>query len=264
MIDLMKKRKYLVFLLLVMLCYFLFPYDARAQSSSQISIYSQGSINYAPAPTPSPSPLPSPTATPTPTPTPTSNLTPFPTGWQVAVSGRENDVLDYSVLYNGAPSIRIDPVGSTTNYARESDGPWLSVKAGDHIVFKCWIKTSTSSIGDPITYHGGRIGIDFYANGRITGTNAPTGGVWTPSEGYPSDNAGTTVTWGTSTWTQVTMDFIVQSQYPADGGYAGWGTQYSAGQMVTPTAIIPWLQVFADSNDIAVGWFAGTVLQINP
>ena len=282
MVNLMKKRKYLVFLVLIMLCYSLFPSGTRAQSSSQISISSQGSINYAPtptaSPTPSPSPTPTPTASPTPTPTP-SNLTPFPTGWEtpsiggtssawsVGLSGVTNVVLDNSVLYNGQPTIRIDPTGSSTDPDRENDGPWITVHPGDHLVFSGWVKTQASTIGDTYMYHGICLGVDFYgANGRICGVSSPTGQPWTPSGGYPSDNGAEFVSWGHTSWVQIKIDFTVASQYPADTFGSGFGTNfaYSVGQMVAPVALIPYFWCMNSSGDTASAWFAGAVLYINP
>jgi hypothetical protein len=230
-------------------------------------------------PTPRATSTPTPRATSTPTPTPTAtstpnpnNRTPFPIAWEApniggtssgisvgnSYSDDSNLVLDYNNLYNGNPSIRISPTGSTANYGRECDGPWFAIKPGDHIVFTAWMKTTASSNGDKTPWSGIRIGIDFYAaNGDITGTQSPDGSVWTPSGGWPAGQ--TFVNWGTGTWTQIRMDFIVQSQYP--GGQSGYN--YSPGQMVTPTCIIPWVQV-CTNTDQGQGWFADTQLYINP
>lgn len=207
--------------------------------------------------------------------TPTSNpnnLTPFPTAWEDpsigGISsghsignqylGDSNLVLDSSTLYNGNPTIKVGTVGSSRNYARECDGPWFSIKPGDHIVFTAWMKTTASSFGDTTPWSGIRIGIDFYGpKGNIAGTQSPDGSVWTPWSGWPAGQ--TFVNWGTGTWTKITMDFIVQSQYPA-GQY---GYAYPAGQMVTPTNIIPWIQV-CTNYDQGQAWFADTQLYINP
>jgi len=68
--------------------------------------------------------------------------------------------------------------------------------------------------------------------------------------------------WGTSTWTKVTMDFIVEAQYPSDQ----WSA-YTPGQMVAPSGIIPWFQVWSSINgadDNGQAWFGGPELYINP
>jgi len=227
------------------------------------------------SPTTSPTPTPAPTATPTPTPTQTSgtqqstNLAPSPTGWStstngmhIAIGGVSNDVLSNSVLYNGQDSIEILPAGNSGNTYRECDGPYISIAPGDQIVFSCWIKTTASSLGDTNPNSGGRIGIDFYSNtGRITGTASPDGSVWTPTTGYPSNTYLNYVHWGTSTWTQVTMSFTIPSTYPADGASGG----YYAGQPVTPTAILPWMQVWSSTygaSDQGQAWFANPQLTI--
>jgi len=225
-------------------------------------------------------PTPTPTPTPTSIPSTTSNLTPFPTGWEapsiggtssgwsVGLSGVTNVVLDNSVLYNGQPTIRISPTGSSIDPDRENDGPWITVHPGDHLVFTGWIKTSASSIGDTYIYHGCAMGLDFYgAKGRITGCSSPTGKTNPSSSSgpWPSDNGGTFVSWGKG-WTQVRMDFVVQSQYPADYLGSGFGTNfaYSPGTKVTPTALIPFFSVMDSSGEQGVAWFAGAVLYINP
>jgi hypothetical protein len=208
------------------------------------------------------------TNTPTyvPTNTPSTNLAPIPNGWSTATNnmwlscgGVANVVLDYSILYAGAPTIRLDPVGSTNNYAREADGPGFAIKPGDTVTFSCWIKTSASSYGDQNPYNGARIGIDFYANSQtMTGTTSSDGSVWTPSAGWASNQIH--VPWGTGTWTKVSIHFVVPSAYPAMAGYAG--NSYYSGQMVTPTAMIPWMQVLTP-NDGGKGWFADPQVTIN-
>jgi hypothetical protein len=199
-----------------------------------------------------------------------TNLCSVPNGWtssyngmRLSINGASNIVLDSSITHNGHSSVRIDPVGATDNYAREADGAPHNISPGDHIVFSCWIKTSSSTLGDISNQAGGRIGIDFYGpNGLVTGTASPDGQVWTPSNGYPSITYLNYVVWGTSTWTKITMDFAVASTYPAaEGG------NYQSGQMVTPTAIIPWLQVWSIVNGASDGgsaWFADSELYINP
>jgi hypothetical protein len=226
-------------------------------TNGAMSIYAESTTTpTTPTPTPSPTPPSSPTST---------NLTPMPTAWEtastgmgLAVGGVANDVVDSSVTYNGQTSIRNDPhTSSDTNYARECDGPWIPVSPGDHVVFSCWMKTSASTLGDngnPL--YGARIGIDFYANGQITGTASPDGSVYNPITGvWPSGQ--TFVAWDTSTWTQVVMNFVVAASYPSTGG----GGYPTVGQMVVPTGIIPWMQV-TQVNDGGQAWFANTQLTI--
>ncbi len=185
----------------------------------------------------------------------------------LAIGGVSNDVLDYNVKYNGNPTIRQDPVGSTDNYCREVDGPYITVKPGDHIVFSVWIKTSASTLGDPSNQAGGAYGIDIYgSNGRITGLNSPSGGAnWTPSGGWNLDSYLNFVPWGTNTWVLRTMDFVVPANYFADPFNGAGG--YTAGTVVVPTGIIPVLTVYSITNGYTDGgsaWFADPKLTINP
>jgi hypothetical protein len=255
-------KRSIVTITCILLAYLMLTTVAITQAQTEVTVNLQSTGSIA-----APSPSPSPTLSPTPTPTPNPyNLVPTPQGWSTAYTGMHygiggvaNVVLDLNVGFNNNPSVRIDPVGNTDNYAREADGPIMTIHPGDHIVFICWIRTSASSIGDTSVIHGGRIGIDFYGTQRITGSAAPDGAVWTPTEGYPSSELYNYVRWGTSTWTKITMDFIVASQYPADQ-WAG----YPVGQMVVPTRIIPWIQVMCSSADQGQGWFGGSELYINP
>jgi hypothetical protein len=221
---------------------------------------------------------PSPTSTPTPVPTASpppssSNLAIIPNTWggyayfgeivYTSVSppsANQISAYDTSVYRTaGQGSIRLDPyLGLGENTGREADGPYLTIKPGDHIVFSCWMKTTGSTAGlngDPL--YGARIGIDFYANRRITATQSPDGSTWNPiTNVYPVGQ--TFVPWGTSTWTQVTINFIVAQTYLADG-LAG----YPLGQSATPTACIPWMQVM-NPSDGGPAWFADAQLYINP
>jgi hypothetical protein len=57
------------------------------------------------------------------------------------------------------------------------------------------------------------------------------------------------------------MDFVVASSYPA-----AIGSGYPVGQMVTPTAIIPWMQVWSSTYgaaDSGQAWFADAELYIS-
>ncbi len=211
----------------------------QANSIISVNVVSNGTIKYA-----------SPT-----------NFAPFPNAWSTAYSGMSlavggvaNVVIDNNVIYSGSPSIRIDPVGTTVNRDRECDGPRLTVHPGDHLIFKIYAKTSAIPSGE--TDRGIRIGIDFYNTKRIIGSNSPDGQTWTPQDGWPNNEDLNFVSWGTSNWTVIVMDFIVANQYPADN----W-SGYTVGTMVTPTSIIPWVQV-CSSTDSGQAWFAASELYI--
>jgi hypothetical protein len=267
---------------LIILCYSFFSYSTRAQSSAQISISSQGSINYAPAPTPSPSPSPSPTPTPTPSPTPTPTPTPRPTptptptpqptsipngnsllyindgNWwndqSWAKAPAESVVYDTTNTYNGFPSFKITETPQC--WGCDHWGP--AIAPGDVIYFSCWIKTSaptvSADIGNPQA--GGRLGIDIYSSSGLSisiGISTPNG------IGLPTDSYNTYVPFGTSTWTQVVMTFTVPSHYVATQGSG-------VGQTFTPTWAVPWLQVYSDTqmNEGGTAWFADAQFFINP
>lgn len=192
------------------------------------------------------------------------NLAPIPEAWTTSntgmhfgIGGVANVVLDNQVTFSGSPSIRIDPVGSTDNYVQECNSKWSTIKPGDHIVFKVWIKPGPKVSGE--TDRGARIGIDFYGNGgRIQGIQTPDGTPWT-TNGWPSNEDDNFVTWG-SNWKQIVMDFVVPATYQADY----WpGQGYKTGDSAIPTGIIPWLQV-CSSTKTGQAWFSNIELYINP
>jgi hypothetical protein len=201
--------------------------------------------------------------------TPATNFAVIPADWRIGETWNAPTYLDYNVLHNGNPSIRMEK-GTDASKSREildadkTQSDWsIRVKPGDHIVFKVWMKTSASSIGDTTPASGIRLGIDFYtASGRINGIQSPDGSYWTPSGGWPSNQYLNYVNWG-SDWEQRTMDFTMPNQYPSDGLLG----PYPAGQLVTPDRMIPWIQVWSDSHgnaDNGTAWFADAELYINP
>jgi hypothetical protein len=155
--------------------------------------------------------------------------------------------LDYAVTYNGQPTIRLDRhTSADMNNARECNTNGIRIQPGDRIVFKCWMKTTKSGFGDTNLYSGARIGIDFYGSGRCLGAvQSPT---------YPDTHLGVRqnyVNWGTSQWTERTIQFTVPKTI---GG-------------ITPTAMILWMQVWSStygSTDPGQAWFANPQLYKNP
>lgn len=189
------------------------------------------------------------------------NQCPVPNGWSTAytgmyygIGGAPNVILDNTVLHNGNPSVRIDPAVGT-DPAREANSYSIPIVPGNRLYFKLYIKMSAPASGE--TDRGGRFGIDFYGPNRITGVQTPDGRAWTVAGGYPSNEGAQFVGWGQD-FTLRTMDFIVPAYYEADP----W-SPYPRGQHVTPTRIIPWLQVASNVNG-GKGWFADVELYINP
>jgi hypothetical protein len=215
-----------------------------------------------PSPTTTPNPTPSPTPTPTSTPTPTAtNLATIPWRWPdysgniIFGSGTQICFLDTSVTHNGNPSIRLEKhTSADTNYAREVNCKGYNPSPGDHIVVKIWVKTdSTKYTGQNAQYMGARLGVDFYArNGN--GPNAVV-------DSYPhsgTEHSENIVSWGTTTWTQLTWDIIIPS------------TTYTKATDGTPLAnpgqivgMVVWIQALP-ANFEGVAWFADAELYINP
>ena len=196
-----------------------------------------------------------------------TNFAHIPADWDIGAIWNAPTYFDNNVLHNGHPSIRMEKGDGTKSReilaANKSDSGWkIFIKPGDHLVFKVWMKTSSSTIGDTTTTSGIRLGIDFANNGgRITGIQSPDGAYWTTSNGYPSNQYLNYVNWGHD-WELRTMYFIVQNQYPADGVLG-----YPAGQLETPNHIAPWVQVWSDNygnTDNGLAWFADAELYINP
>jgi hypothetical protein len=122
------------------------------------------------------------------------------------------------------------------------------------------MKTSSSSLGDNgVLYKGERCGADFYSNtGRIGATQSPGQCSWNTQGADTGNTEANFVHWGTTTWTQRTMDFIVPQYITSDGGGA-----YPAGQQVVATTIVFWMQA-CGPTDNGQAWFANPILQINP
>jgi hypothetical protein len=247
----MEKRKCLAFLFCLILCYPLFQLTARAQSSSQANIFSQGSITYTPS---------------------NVNLAVIPDDWEGyltqgrLVHGPDPQIVfvDTSVTHNGDVSIRCDGPATSGNQWREvdaynaSDGPYslFQVKPGDHVVFKIWMKTAPSTTGHPT--QGAIFGIDLYGSTRI----------WEVAWGYPAATDFNTVNYSaymyvpynTPTWIQGTIDFIVPSKTFTTNSEGG---SIPAQQV---SGMIPWIVVDPPypSSESGQGWFAGAELYINP
>jgi len=187
------------------------------------------------------------------------NLARMPQDWHLTYGeGKQIIALDSEVLYDGKPTIRLDPHvdGEDVNIYRECDGTWLSVKAGDHIIAKAKILVQQDYVytgSDPPQYNGGRLGIDFTAPTGI-GNNIET------VDGVPHDgveHVASMVNWGTKGWKQKTWDFIVPDTiFTADR----FGNPIPPTQI---TQIVAWLDV-RPATELGKVWFADTELYINP
>lgn len=169
--------------------------------------------------------------------------------------------LDYNVTHKGdnGISIRLDPhTDNDVNYNRECDANWMPIHPSDHIVFRCWIKTSSAQNpahnGD-VTYGGGRIGIDFAGQGihiyTVPRTNVDP---WGPLGDYGPNGW---VPFG-SDWTYRQWDIIVPDTFFTKNDYTG--------EPCSPRQIDyfgAWIQVMPWTEQ-GVAWFADAELCINP
>ena len=252
----MKKRKHVAFLFCLLLGYSLFQLTARAQSSSQsnvqASMFSQGNIIY---------------------PTSNVNWAVIPDAWdQYAAQGRlvhgpdpQIVFVDTNVTHDGDVSIRCDGPATSGNPDREVDlynvskspSSHLQVQPGDHVVFSIWMKTGASTLSNPL--YGAYFGVDLYGNSSR---------IWEVAWGYPATTdfnamnygAYKYVPYGTSVWTQGTIDFIAPSKI---------FTSNSEGHSITAqtvSSMIPWIAVEPPypSSEAGQVWFADAVLYINP
>jgi hypothetical protein len=197
-------------------------------------------------------------------PTTSVNYADVPTDWLFGQTWSGPWYVDNSVLHNGHVSIRSERSGSLSReiLAIPTINSLIPVKPGDHIVFKVWMKLGASTVGCSHQSAGMRLGIDFKRQGnRITGVQSLNGAYWTSSGGYPSNQYLSYVHWGND-WTQRVMDFIVPAQYPADGA------TMTAGTLVVPDSMVPWIQVWCDEGhaqtDNGLAWFADAELYVNP
>jgi len=240
------KKECFAFLFCLILCYSLFQHTVRAQSSSHFNISSQGSINYTPS---------------------NVNLAVIPDDWGdyagniVWASGTPQlCFLDTTVERTvGNPSIRLEPnFNGCPNSAREVDGKWYTIKPGDHIVAKCWMRVLTGPLTYGYPYCGGRIGIDFYGGSPIQLLYA--GDFWNAyyggdvSKGYVQDSNG-------GAWQQRTIDIVVPATVP-DVGLS----RNNPGTLVAPKEFVLWVQGAPWIIDPTASnvWFADAELYINP
>ncbi len=168
-------------------------------------------------------------------------------------TGEQISYRDNNVLHNGHSSIRIDGPNSVNLYREVNEG-WYSVKPGDHIVFKCWVKTAALTSG---TGKGAIIGFDCVGNNiRVmeAHTRNPQSGVWD----YPQTGYAVYVPYG-SDWTLLTLDTTIPATY--------YTHDYN-GKPISPTQIQIiglWITGSWHDQDMYPSvWFADAEFYINP
>jgi hypothetical protein len=200
------------------------------------------------------------------------NLAQIPNDWTGSwgqVGFWNNVFFDYTVEHTpGVPSIRIDPwkagasTGSTgrQNDFRECEAKWFSCKAGDHIIFKVWVKMDAGTVKGG---SGGHLGIDLYGGGNCVWVC--WGPDWEPNPGGTQNTTGNdgaqTVNWG-SDWTLRTIDFIVPT-----GTFNYNPNTKTSVPAAAIDSFVPWIQVWSSdkgATDPSSGYFTDTELYINP
>jgi hypothetical protein len=197
--------------------------------------------------------------------------------WVNAPCPQYGEIINTTNTYGGSDSWQCKL--STNGWGVDHWDSRQNIAPGDTIYFSCWIKTSlatlSADVNNPIA--GGRIGLDIYGSNShggvedINAVAAPDGSVITWVNGsyvYPSGQ--TFVEFGTSTWTQVTIQFTVASTYQYINQYTGLSNPagYQNGvNNVVPTFCIPWVQVFSctqSTNEHGTAWFADPTFMIVP
>jgi hypothetical protein len=202
------------------------------------------------------------------------NLAPIPNGWDHSITGQRgihsSPYIIYPVTQDGRTAIKMerDPIYVTTNNAvsvsNELNALWLAIKPGDHIVFKMWLWSEDSTVGDNgNAYAGAMMGIDVYGGlGRICGLSTPDGQCAWPN--YTPAYTQNIVPFGSKTWTQKVMDFTVQPTYIADPYNPSGGNPVYA--QVVPNGMIPTLNLYTHNptTENACIYVADVELYINP
>lgn len=188
---------------------------------------------------------------------------------------------DTSVLYNGQPTVRMDP--TTSPRGREIDVTWINLVGGNHVVFIAKVLSGHSTHNYP--YSGVRLGLDMYASpiGRVE--SVPRDYTWLNGE-YRSSNS--------SPFTHDTLqkyaDYVGNAVYPSisptnpnpivstfqaewDSNwviltwdfYVPKNTYYNAsGASATINGGIPWFDCASVSDTPASAWFADIKIYVDP
>jgi hypothetical protein len=177
--------------------------------------------------------------------------TKYPVTWQ----GKANCIeMDYS---NTAASPDNNRIG-------ELDGHWLAIKPGDHIVWRAWLYAEDQTSGDISPWRGAILHLDLYDDKRIAEIGGTQGQPsYIPSTNTWVDRTGCVAIRGTNQWILAEIDFIVQSQYEADG----FGS-YPAGELHTPKSFVVIVLNGASSDYVSTErgriWIWNPELYINP
>jgi hypothetical protein len=250
---LIETKKIMCLLLLPLLCCIIFPFETSSALLSKTNVSSQGNIVYN---TIESAPIYYGT-----------NLADIPDDWDLTY-GSEPYLyfLDYNfVRTKDKPSIRSDVPhvdGVDVNVCRECDGIRLwSVNPGDHIYFSVWIYCEDSPDGydESDIYNGGMIGMDFYIINKTEGVRGVPYALPRGSEMH----AAHVVKWGTKTWTQLSYDIVVPTDYFTRVATGNWPLYYGDCSPNQITHVIPWLTVRPEEANGTV-WFADAEFYINP
>jgi hypothetical protein len=162
---------------------------------------------------------------------------------------------DDLVLHNGHSSIRVEAPNSFDLY-REIDSDWITVKPGDHVVFRCWVKTASE------TGNAAIIGFDVYGtSNRILEIHpcTPQSAIWNIVNTVPLQGGTPTYIPYGSDWSLLTMDVVIPSTFYTHDDF---GNSISSQQIA---GFIPWVGgVWNGRSSYPNVWFADAELYINP
>ena len=170
--------------------------------------------------------------------------------------------MDYSVYYSISPSIRIDAHTSLNPY-REVDnfGGNFNVNPGDHVIFRCWVKTGSSTLGqNGVANNGAILNWDWYGSGgrlHDHSSNNPYYDQTTASAQAVGDSVGLPFN---RDWTQLALDCIVPNQVYNDntGGF-------SVPTYIVLAPCVSWYNPSLGGQiDDGQAWYSNAELYINP
>lgn len=207
------------------------------------------------------------------------NLAIIPETWSedMASAASSYATIDYVVLSpNGNPTIRLGPDtsgshGGLSTREVDNNNDWVIGRgqAGDHVIWRCWVKTGSGTQNN--AFAGGRIGIDFYGvspqyPGRVLNLDTlPHDYTWSAQgwvspalNGFPElPITDMIVPWGND-WTLLEYDFVVPATFYS---YSRTGDVINTAIQIGSTSI--WIDA-REVADSAYVWFGDAEWYINP
>lgn len=190
------------------------------------------------------------------------------TAW--TISSPDATWIHYPTTHETVETIELNPGANYMAIAAgwgglyELDGKKTPISPGDTVTLNIWLLNENATTTEDNGVYGptgSNVGIDLWAggvDGRICEVRTFDGTPTYPT--YPSLTS-TNIPFGTLTVTKITISFVVAAQYMADP----WGG-FTAGTMVTPLYVIPWIVgVSSDAaHETARTWIVATELFVTP